>query len=343
MLVEDGIVGCIGQTPLLRLGRLRPPGGAEIVLKLEGWNASGSVKTRAAANMVRAATERGDRAPGQAVVEPSSGNLGIALAAYCASQDIRCSLVLDPRTTGFSDAVMNAYGARVERVTEPDERGSWQGSRLAKARRIVAEEGAFLCYQYGNPDNPAAHYAATGREVVEQLGRVPDVCVVGVSTGGQISGIGGRLKEAGPCRMVAVDVEGSSIFGGSYQAYRLRGLGLSWWPDNLNPACVDVVYRIHEALAFQSARLLARTEGVFSGGAAGAIIAAAYAQAASLTPESTVVAIIPERGDRYLRQLYDDDWLADLGYEREANAATWIATCRSLAPLPEADWRRAKP
>src|SRR6266540_3477041 len=163
MLIEDGIVGCIGQTPMLRVSRLRPPGGAEILLKLEGWNASGSVKARAAANMVNAAIGRGDLAPGQSVVEPSSGNLGIALAAYCAAREIRCSLVLDPRTTGFSDAVMGAYGARVARITEPDERGSWQGSRLAKARQIVAEEGAFLCYQYGNPDNPAAHYAATGR------------------------------------------------------------------------------------------------------------------------------------------------------------------------------------
>jgi cysteine synthase len=238
---------------------------------------------------------------------------------------------------------MGAYGARVERITEPDESGSWQGSRLAKAREIVADEGAFLCYQYGNPDNPAAHYAATGREIVEQVGRAPDVCVVGVSTGGQISGIGGRLKEAGPCQMVAVDVEGSSIFGGSYKAYRLRGLGLSWWPGNLNPACVDVVYRIHEELAFQSSRLLARTEGVFSGGAAGAIIAAAYAQAAALTPESTVVAVIPERGDRYLRQLYDDAWLAGLGYEQEPDPATWIDACRRLEPLPETVWRSVQP
>jgi cysteine synthase len=339
VLVREGITGCIGNTPILRTSALKPSGAGDLLLKLEGWNASGSVKARAAERMISQAEERGDLAPDQLVVEPSSGNLGLALAMVLGARGRSCALVVDPRMTAYSEGVMEAYGARVERISKPDERGSWQGSRLARARELQ-EQGAFLCYQYGNPDNPAAHYEGTGPEILEQLGQAPTVCVVGVSTGGQVSGIGRRLKEAdADCRMVAVDVVGSSIFGGRYTPYRLRGLGLSWWPDNLDARYLDDAYRIDEEFAFLSALQLARHEGVCSGGAAGAIVAVAVREALVHGAESTVLAVIPERGDRYLAQFYDRQWLADLGYVTDLDVDTWVEACGRLAPVDPAAWR----
>jgi len=226
----------------------------------------------------------------------------------------------------------------IQHVREPDERGSWQGSRLQVAREIAQATGAYMCYQYGNPDNPATHYRTTGREVVSQLGRSPDVCVVGVSTGGQLTGVGARLKENGPCRMAAVDVEGSSIFGGRYHPYRLRGLGLSWWPDNLDAAVIDAAYRLPEGLAFRSALLLARTTGILSGGSAGAVLAVAVAEASQLTSDNTVVAVIAEQGDRYLRQFYDPAWRDEFGFQDAPEPQCWFQECQDLRPLARRSW-----
>ncbi len=340
MFIGEGILGCIGNTPMMRLSGLRPPGGAEILLKLEGWNASGSVKARAAEGMLAAARQRGSLRDRQPVVEPSSGNLGIALAMVCAARGLDCTLVVDPRMTDYSTGVMTGYGAHVDCVREPDERGSWQASRLQLAREIAQVTDAYMCYQYGNPDNPATHYRTTGREIVDQLGRSPDACVVGVSTGGQLTGVGARLKEDGQCRMVAVDVEGSSIFGGRYRPYRLRGLGLSWWPDNLDAAVIDAAYRLSEGFAFRSALLLARATGILSGGSAGAVLAVAVAEASRLTADKAVVAVIPEQGDRYLRQFYDPAWRSEFGFQGVPDPQRWFQECRDLRPLARCIWSR---
>jgi cysteine synthase len=339
MFVPDGILGCIGNTPLIRCPMLRPKGGADMYLKLEGFNASGSVKARAAKQMVEAAVQRGDVSLKQPFVEPSSGNLGLALALVSGARARRCILVVDPRMTKYSEAIMHAYGAEVVCVSQPDKEGSWQGSRLEQAQKIVAEQQAHLFFQYSNPDNQQAHYETTGVEIIDQLGGVPDVCVVGVSTGGQISGIGRRLKQTGSCRIVAVDVEGSSIFGGKYTPYYLRGLGLSWWPSNLNADYIDAVYRLKEELAFLSAILLARRTGILSGGSAGAILAVAMKEAMSIGPDGRVVAMVPERGDRYLEQFYNPEWMVSKGYRSELNIATWLEWCAKLETLPQHDWR----
>lgn len=342
MLIEEGIAGCIGSTPMLRLLAVRPAGCAELLAKLEGFNVTGSVKARAARHMLLAAERAGDLGPSQPVVEPSSGNLGLALAQLCATLDRECHLVVDPRMTAFSEGVMHAYGPQVHQVTEPDERGSWQGSRLSRARALVDEHAAYMCFQYGNPHNPEAHYETTGPEIVGQLAGTPSTCVVGVSTGGQASGIGRYLKEQDESvRVVVVDVEGSSIFGGSYRAYRLRGLGLSWWPQNLDRAVIDDAYVIDEELAFLSARMLARHEGICSGGAAGAVLAVGLREAARLKPDGSVVIVVPERGDRYLRQFHEDDWLETNGYRNDLALDAWVEACLRLEPI-EPRWKQVE-
>lgn len=335
--ITPNLLHLIGNTPLLRASHLRPRGGAEILLKLEGANASGSVKARAALNMILAARERGELPPGRAVVEPSSGNLGLALAMVCASLSIRCFLVVDPRMTEFSRSLMSRYGAVVETVRTPDENGSWQGSRLAAARRIANVEGALLLFQYSNPDNARSHEQWTAREILAQMPVAPDVCVVGVSTGGQLSGIAHGLRSSGAkTRMVGVDVNGSSIFGGRYSAYHLRGLGLSWWPGNLDPDAIHEVYRVDESFAFSAARFLARHEGILSGGSAGAVLSACIAEATKLGRDKAVVGVVAERGDRYLRQFFDNEWCVEHGIEIDEDFHHWFTQAQSLAPL--GDW-----
>ncbi|GAA0615970.1 pyridoxal-phosphate dependent enzyme [Kutzneria viridogrisea] len=334
----------IGGTPLLAPSNLRIAGGADLLLKLEGFNASGSVKARPALNMIRAAQARGDLPPGRPVVEPSSGNLGLALAMVCGWLGIECHLVVDPRMTAYSRHVMQMYGATVHQVDQPDEKGSWQGSRLARALQVVEELGALLLLQYSNPDNAAAHESLTANEIIGQLGgRVPEVCVVGVSTGGQISGLGRAFRAAGlPTEMVAVDVQGSSIFGGDYQAYRLRGLGLSWWPGNLDGEVLTRAYRVPERLAFTTARVLARREQIVSGGAAGAVLSVALREASLLGPENLVLAIVAERGDRYLGQFYQSAWRIEHDLDEDLNEAPWLAKCLDLRPL-DGQWRAKQP
>lgn len=329
------LASIVGRTPTLKATKLSPDLGADIYLKLEGANPTGSVKMRAAEGMVRSAIDRGHLPPGRAVVEPSSGNLGLALAMVCASHGIKCFLVVDPRMTDYSRSVMERYGAEVELVTEPDSNGSWQGSRVARARQIAADTGALLLFQYANSDNPASH-AQTAREILDSLGEAPDSCVVGVSTGGQLTGIGTGLAELGaPTEMVGVDVEGSSIFGGRYSAYRLRGLGLSWWPENLDASVLDRAYRIPEKQAFAAARFVARRQQVASGGSAGAILLAAFREASNLRPGQRVLAVVPERADRYLEQFYSEQWLRSNSLEGDWTEHDFVQVAQSLRPLPK--------
>jgi cysteine synthase len=325
--------GLIGQTPLFRASHLRTAGGAELLLKLEGVNLTGSLKVRAALEMVRAAQDAGELSAERPLVEPTSGNLGIALAAICAREGIPCHLVVDPRMTAYSWDVMATYGVTVHQVEEPDSRGSWQGSRLALARRIADEVGGHMLVQYDNEANPQAHEQATGPEILADLGQPPDVCVIGVSTGGTVTGVGRALKRAGSTRVIAVDVDGSSIFGGCYRAYRLRGLGLSWWPKNLAREAFDEVYSVSEDVAFTTAQLLAAREGVLTGGSGGAVVAVAAAEAARRSYAETVVAIVAERGDRYLQTVFDPAWRARYGYPDLVDEPTWLDMVSALAPL----------
>lgn len=329
----------IGNTPLVHASHFRPKHGATISLKLEGMNATGSIKARAARRMVLEAMERGDLWPGRPLVEPSSGNLGLALAMVSASLGIECHLVCDPRMTDYSKRVMAAYGATVHTVDMPDENGSWQGSRLARAGEIAESLGALMLIQYSNPDNALAHAIETAPEILAQLESPPDVCVVGISTGGHMTGLGRAFRARGAnTRMVGVDVEGSSIFGGTYEAYRLRGLGLSWWPGNLDPDVIDDVYRIPEKYAFATARLLARREAIVSGGAAGAVLMAATAEAANLDPTQRVLAIVAERGDRYLRNFYSHNYRAANDLDLDLSLAEWTEYVGQLEPI-ERVWR----
>src|SRR6266545_910218 len=219
-----------------------------------------------------------------------------------------------------------AYGARTELVTATDRAGGYQSVRLARARALAARTpGAVLTYQYGNPANPAAHEDTTGPEILRALGGAPDCVVAGVSSGGQVSGIGRALRRAAPATVV-------------------RGVGLSWVPENLDPAVVDEAYLVDDELSFAAARLLARHEGILAGGSAGLVLAVALRKARELGPGRSVVAVLADRGEKYLDQFYDDAWCAGHGLDlRSWNLARLRRHAEALRPhaYPAGSVRRA--
>lgn len=310
------ILEAAGGTPLVPLRRLAVPGGAQVYLKLERFNPGGSVKFRAALNMVRDAIRQGRLGKGGTIVESSSGNLGIALAMIGAAMGFRVVIVVDPRATATTRAVLQALGAEVVPVEQADPAGGFQVGRLARATELAAAiPGAVLLDQYANPANPQA-YQAIARELVADLGRWPDHLVVAVSTAGQVSGLGAAVKEASPeTQVIAVHPVGSAVFGEAWQGYLVRGPGLSWTPENLDDRVVDEVYQVSDEVAFAGARLLARHDGVLAGGSSGLVLAVALRMAARLGPTRTVVGISPDGGEKYLDEFYDDQWLARHGLD----------------------------
>jgi 2,3-diaminopropionate biosynthesis protein SbnA len=313
----ESILDAVGGSPLVRLRTVPAPGSAEVWAKVEGRNPTGSVKVRAALSMVRRAEAEGRLAPGGTLVESSSGNMAVALAMVAAACGYTLVAVIDPTTTPVNRAMLRAYGARTETVTRTDPHGGYQSVRLARARALAGQlPGAVLTHQYGNPANPAAHEDSTGPEIVRALGAAPDCVVAGVSSGGQVSGIGRALRRAGAGTVVCgADVRGSVLFGGSWAPHLVRGVGLSWVPENLDTSVLDEAYVLGDELSFAAARLLARHEGILAGGSSGLVLAVALRKAAELGPGRTVVAVLPDRGEKYLDQFYDDAWCAERGLD----------------------------
>lgn len=330
------VLDAAGGTPMVRLRRLKPPEAATVLLKLEGFNPTGSVKFRAALEMIRRAEAEGKLRPGGTIVEPSSGNLAVALAAVGAAKRYSVITVLDPRVSRTNMATITAFGGRTVIVNERDERGAWQGTRLAKARELVSEiPDAYMCYQYGNPANPKAHEESTAPEILRDVGDTAiDCAVIGISTAGQVTGIGRGLKKANPnTEVVAVDSSGSVIFGGAYESYSLRGLGLSWVPENLDWNVVDEGYKVTDAQAFSAARVLAQREGILCGASSGAVLLVALRKAMTYGATKTVLAVLPDRGEKYFDQFYNDDWMQEHGFPLSVSPADLLTTARDLSPV----------
>ena len=285
---------------------------------MEGFNPCGSVKDRPALNMIVQAEGRGELRPGGVIVESTSGNLGVALAMISASRGYRCIIVVDPRTSHHNVAMMKAFGAEIDMVTKKNPHdGTYQEARIERAR-FLAESipGAFMPWQYGNPDNPSSHVHNTASEILTAFWNGPDVVVVPVSTAGQLSGIGRGLRNRNAKSLVCgVDVEGSVVFGGKKSPTAVTGMGLGWVPDNLDARVVDEAYKVSAKLCFGMVRNIASRKGVLLGGASGAAIFVAMSKALQLNSSKTVLAICPDRGEKYLEEFYDDAWLCDRGCE----------------------------
>ncbi|MFJ9582763.1 PLP-dependent cysteine synthase family protein [Streptomyces acidicola] len=301
--VADGIDDLVGATPLvrLRLDGLAP--GAEVLAKLEAANPMSSSKDRAALYMLKAAEERGDLVPGGTIVEATSGNTGISLAALAAARRYRCVIVLPDNATTERVRLLVALGAEVVRT--PADLG-YPGA-IEKAEEIhAATEGSWFPCQHENQDNVEAHYATTGPEIsaaLDATGRTADTLVCGVGTGGTLTGIARHLRENdASVRVVAVEPEGSPLLSRGYAGrHRIPGLNGGFVAPTTDVSLIDEAIAVTDDDALRTARQLAAGQGLFVGVSAGAAVHAARLVAAR--PEyrdRTVVTVLPDTGERYL-------------------------------------------
>ncbi len=291
------IESTVGNTPLVRLQRLPSNPRSTVLVKLEGNNPAGSVKDRPALNMIRCAEERGDIRPGDTLIEATSGNTGIALAMAAAIKGYRMILIMPDNATEERKAAMTAYGAELILVSEEE---SMEGARDL-ALKMQSEGKGVVLDQFNNADNPLAHYRGTGREIWEQTaGRVTHV-VSSMGTTGTIMGVSAYLKEQNPAiEIIGLQpAEGASIPG-------IRRWPEAYLPGIFDKARVDKVVDVSQQEAEQTMRELARREGIFAGVSSGGAVAAALRVCAEVD-DALIVAIVCDRGDRYLSSgIYND-------------------------------------
>ncbi|MGW7103933.1 PLP-dependent cysteine synthase family protein [Streptomyces sp. NPDC054838] len=306
--IADSIEELVGSTPLIRLRFDDTAPGTEVLAKLESANPMGSSKDRAALYMLRAAELRGDLRPGSGtVIEATSGNTGISLAALCAARGYRCVIVLPDSATAERVSLLKALGAEV--VQTPRESG-YSGAIAKAAELHAATPGSWFPCQHENPDNVRAHYETTGPEIwADTAGRV-DVLVCGVGTGGTLSGIAQYLKEQNPeVRVVAVEPENSPVLSqGVGGQHRIPGLNGGFIAPTTDVGLIDSVVTVSDEDAMRAARALARRQGVFAGVSSGAV-AHACAQLAG-HPDyigATIVTVLPDTGERYLSLWNEND------------------------------------
>ncbi len=302
MAIYQSAEELVGRTPLVRLGRFAADRGlrAQILGKLEGWNPAGSVKERVALEMLRQAEEQGVISPGGVILEPTSGNTGIGLAAFGTARGYRVIIVMPETMSAERQKLIRAYGA--ELVLTPGSAG--MAGAVEKARQLQKEiPGSWIAGQFENPSNPMAHFRTTGPELWADTGGRLDILVAGVGTGGTITGAGRYLKQQNyKIRLVAVEPAASALLeGGAPGPHGLQGLGANFIPRVLDTRLYDEVVPITEEEAYEAVRDLARLEGILVGISSGAALAAAAKVASREENRGKVLAVIlPDGGERYL-------------------------------------------
>lgn len=302
MRIYQEITELIGGTPLMKLGHYgeKHQLTATLLAKLEYLNPAGSVKDRVALAMLSGARERGELQPGAVIIEPTSGNTGIGLAAVAAAWGYRVILTMPDTMSVERRTLLKAYGA--ELVLTDGALG--MAGAIAKAQELARElPGSFVPGQFTNVDNPAAHRATTGPEIWQDTDGTVDIFVAGVGTGGTLTGVGEYLKEQNPAvRVVAVEPAGSPVLsGGAAGPHGLQGIGAGFVPETLRTEIYDRIIPVTEEQAYQAGRELARQEGILVGISSGAALWAATCLAQE--PENagkTIVVLLPDTGDRYL-------------------------------------------
>jgi cysteine synthase A len=296
--ILGGVWDLVGNTPLVRLSHVVPAGGAELVAKLESQNPSGSVKDRPARAMILAAEAAGKLVPGSTIVEPTSGNTGISLAMLAAVRGYRCVLVMPEDMSTARQSILRGYGAEV--VLTPARLGM-RGAVEEAERIVAATEGAFLPQQFQNLANPAAHAATTAVEIFEALGSALDALVLGVGTGGTLTGVARGLAERGvKPKVYAVEPKASPVLsGGRPGLHGIQGLGAGFIPGVLDRSLIDEVILVSDPEAMRMTSRLAREEGLLVGPSSGANVHAAVKVAEQLGAGKRVLTVLCDSGERY--------------------------------------------
>jgi cysteine synthase A len=296
--VADDITQLVGETPMLQLKRLVPPGSAHVFAKLEYLNPGGSVKDRAAIGIIRRAEQDGRLRPGGTIVEATAGNTGIGLALIGVNRGYKVSLFVPENFSQEKVIIMRALGAEVTRT--PDDEGM-QGA-IDRAKKLVASDPmAFMAGQFENPANPDYHYETTAHEIFEQMEGRMDALVLGCGTCGTFSGVARYVKEKLPrAQTYAVETQGSVLGGGQPGPHKVEGIGASFIPKTFDPSVCDQVLMVTDEQAFDTVKDLAAKEGVLAGSSGGAAVFGALKVAKSMGAGKRVVTIVPDSAERYL-------------------------------------------
>jgi 2,3-diaminopropionate biosynthesis protein SbnA len=333
----DGVLGAIGNTPLVALRRYLPSASLEMWAKLEALNPGGSIKDRPAVAMLEQAIASGLVTPTTTVIESSSGNLGVGLAQACSYHGVRFICVVDTRTHATNIKAMRALGAEVRIVSRPD---ALSGDLLTARLKLVAElmretPDCFCPDQYANRANPAAHAVGTMQEIDEALDGEFDYLFVATSTTGTLRGCGDYLRKHGrDAKLVAVDVLGSALFGGSRGHRPFPGLGAGVETVHSHAAAFDHLVRVSALDCVIGCRRLAAREALLCGASSGGVAAAIASLVGELAPGSRCAAIFPDGGAGYLDTVYDDAWVErELGC-RSDQLAAMVEDDQAMPTLP---------
>jgi len=296
--VSDDITKLVGETPMLQLKRLVPPGSADVFAKLEYLNPGGSVKDRAAIGIIRRAEQEGQLRPGGTIVEATAGNTGIGLALIGVNRGYQVKLFVPEKFSEEKVIIMRALGAEVTRTPEAE---GMQGA-IQQAKALAATDpAAFMAGQFENLANPEFHYQTTAREIYEQMDGQVDAVALGCGTCGTFSGVARFLKEKSPhVYAVAVETQGSTLGGGESGPHKVEGIGTSFTPKTFDASVCDEVMLVTDDDAFDTVKVLAAQEGVLAGSSGGAAVFAALKLAKKLGAGKRVVTIVPDSAERYL-------------------------------------------
>lgn len=300
----------VGNTPLVRLDKMFPPDIVPVFAKLEMLNVGGSVKDRTADYMVSQALSVGRITSQTHLVESSSGNLAIALAMIAKRLGIAFTAVVDPNIAPANLSLIEAFGGNIDMVRDRDEEGGYLHTRVRRVEALVkAIPDAVWLNQYANPDNWRAHYYGIGAEIVREMPAEPTHVVAAVSTCGTLMGLARRLRERWPqIEVVAIDLDGSVIFGAPGGYREIPGIGASRVPEQLSLSEVDSVIYATDWESTLGCRRLVETQGILAGGSSGTVVAAIEKLIPQLKPGACIVTLLPDRGERYLDTVYSPDW-----------------------------------
>jgi len=318
MRIARHISELIGNTPLVELTSVVPPGAGRVLAKVEYLNPGGSSKDRIAVKMIDAAEAAGQLKPGGTIVEPTSGNTGVGLALVAQQRGYKCVFVCPDKVSEDKQNVLRAYGAEVvvcPTAVAPDDPNSY----YSVSNRLVEEiDGAWKPDQYSNPNGPDSHFETTGPEIWADTEGTVTHFVAGVGTGGTITGAGRYLKKVsdGQVRIVGADPEGSVYSGGTGRPYLVEGVGEDFWPSAYDPSVADEIIAVSDADSFEMTRRLAREEALLVGGSCGMAVVAAIEVAVKAGEDAVVVVLLPDGGRGYLSKIFNDGWMRSYGFLR---------------------------
>ncbi len=306
----DSFLDKVGNTPMISI-TMKGLENINLYSKLEFYNPTGSVKDRAASYILNKLLKSGEINKDTLIIESTSGNFGIALSSYCRKLGLKFCAVIDPNITSVNETIINNLCDNIEKVTEPDKNGGYLLSRLKRVKEVQERvPNSYWVNQYANPYNAEAYYNTLGSEICEAVKDL-DYIFIGVSSGGTISGLSRKIKDTYPnTKVIAVDVEGSVIFGGPAKKRYIPGMGSSIVPEILKQAIIDEVIMVKEADTVNMCHRLLRECLILAGGSSGTVLSAVnrYFEGKSFDKKPNVVILFPDRGDRYVTTLYNREW-----------------------------------